>query len=150
MRVVVQRVTEARVRVEGDVIGEIGLGLLLLISAGEGDTLADVDWIVNKILNLRVFPDEQDRMNRSLLDVGGELLAVSQFTLHGDCRKGHRPSFVKALVPDAARNLFDAAVERLRNGGMVRVATGRFGASMAVELVNDGPVTLLLDSKKAF
>lgn len=150
MRVVVQRVDQARVEVEGEIIGEIGRGFLLLVSAGQEDTEADADWMAKKVLNLRIFPDEADRMNISLLDAGGEILAVSQFTLHGDCRKGNRPSFVAAMDPDPASGLFDHFVQALKNGSAAKVETGRFGAMMLVNLTNNGPVTLLLDSKKSF
>ena len=149
MRAVVQRVSRARVTVGGEVTGEIGVGIMLLLGAGEADTPADSEWMLDKVLNLRIFRDDEDKMNRSLLDVGGELLVVSQFTLYGDCRKGRRPSFIRALEPVAAEAMVDAFVRDARARG-VRVATGRFGAMMDVELVNDGPVTLMLDSQKTF
>jgi len=131
------------------VTGAIGPGILLLLGAGEDDTLADLDWMLDKVLNLRIFRDDAQKMNRSLLDVAGELLVVSQFTLYGDCRKGRRPSFIRALEPVAAEAMYEQFVERARDRG-VTVGTGRFGAMMDVELVNDGPVTLLLDSNKTF
>jgi D-tyrosyl-tRNA(Tyr) deacylase len=149
MRAVVQRVKRAEVRVGGDVVGRVGPGLLVLLGAGQGDGPADVAWLVEKIVNLRVFEDDAGKMNRSLLDVGGGLLVVSQFTLYGDCRHGRRPSFTGALEPVAAAALCDELVRQARALG-VAVETGRFGAMMDVELVNDGPVTLLLDSRKLF
>lgn len=149
MRAVVQRVRRAKVTVEDEITGEIGPGILLLLGAGEGDTESDLDWMLEKVLNLRIFRDDEDKMNRSLLDVSGELLVVSQFTLYGDCRKGRRPSFITALEPVAAEAMVDTFVDRARARG-VRVGTGRFGAMMDVDLVNDGPVTLLLDSTKTF
>ncbi len=150
MRVVAQRVSRASVTVDGETLGEIRCGLLLLVSAGQDDTDRDLEWMANRVLNLRVFPDEKDRMNRSVLDVSGELLVISQFTLHGDCRKGHRPSFVRAMAPDAAKDFFDRFLKRLETSELSKVATGRFGANMQVSLINDGPVTLLIDSKKEF
>ena len=149
MRLVVQRVKRAEVRVDGEVVGRIGPGLLVLLGAGEGDGAADVAWCVDKVVNLRVFEDDAGKMNRSLLDVAGALLVVSQFTLYGDCRHGRRPSFTAALEPTAAAALCDELVRQARALG-VGVETGRFGAMMDVELVNDGPVTLLLDSRKQF
>jgi D-tyrosyl-tRNA(Tyr) deacylase len=149
MRAVVQRVAEAAVSIGGQEIGRIGRGLVLFLGVGHGDTLGDVDYLVQKVAGLRIFPDGQDRMNRSLLDVDGDLLVVSQFTLWGDCRKGRRPSFSAAAEPEHARQLYDAFVDAMKSQG-VQVATGRFQETMAVGLVNDGPVTLLLDSRKAF
>jgi len=149
MRAVVQRVSWARVRVAAEEVGAIGLGLLTLLGVGEGDTEEDVEYLANKVVNLRVFEDEQHQMNRSLLEVGGGLLMVSQFTLHGDCRKGRRPSFIAAMEPVQAEQLCQSFVERCRGLG-APVQTGRFRAMMQVELCNDGPVTLLLDSRKLF
>ncbi len=149
MRAVVQRVRRARVTVDGRTTGEIDQGLLVLASAGQGDGTADLEWMVRKIVNLRVFADEQGKMNLSVKDVGGSLLLVSQFTLHGDCRKGNRPSFTQAMPPDEAREYFDTFVQRVRDS-RTQVQTGEFGAMMEVELVNDGPVTMLLDSRKGF
>ncbi len=149
MRVVVQRVRRAQVTVDGEVVGRVGPGLLVLLGAGAGDGPPDVAWLVDKVVNLRVFEDDAGKMNRSLLDVGGGLLVVSQFTLFGDCRHGRRPSFTAALEPTAAAVLCDEFVRQARALG-VTVETGRFGAMMDVELVNDGPVTLLLDSRKTF
>ena len=146
MRVVVQRVSEASVEVDGALVGGIGRGLMLLVGCGEGDGEAAADYLADKVANLRIFEDDAGKMNLSALDIGGEMLVVSQFTLYGDCRKGRRPSFTGALAPDAADGLIVRMIERL--GGMgLTVAQGRFGAKMAVSLVNDGPVTLLLDTE---
>ena len=150
VRSVVQRVSRARVTVEGQVVGAIERGLLVLVGAGAGDAGADVVYTVDKIANLRIFPDEAGKMNRSVLDVGGAVLAVSQFTLYGDARKGRRPAFVDALEPVAAEKLYQDVVAGLRAAGIAQVATGVFRADMEVELVNDGPVTILLDSRKTF
>jgi D-aminoacyl-tRNA deacylase len=147
MRVVAQRVREARVEVEGQVVGSITTGLLVLLGIARGDTEEDAAYLVEKTLNLRIFPDEQGRMNRSLLETGGALLVVSQFTLYGDCRKGRRPSFDSAAPPEEARCLYEYFVARSRKAG-VEVATGIFQAYMQVSLVNDGPVTFLYDSEK--
>jgi D-aminoacyl-tRNA deacylase len=149
MRAVVQRVSRAEVRIAGESVGRIERGLLVLVAAGQGDGDAEVAWLADKVATLRVFPDDEGNMNRSVADVGGGVLAVSQFTLYGDCRKGRRPSFVDALAPGPAEQLYDAFVARLRATGLP-IATGRFRADMQVELVNDGPVTLLLDSRKQF
>jgi D-tyrosyl-tRNA(Tyr) deacylase len=149
MRAVVQRVRRAEVRVRGEVIGRIGPGLVVLVGIAKTDSEADLKILAEKTVNLRVFEDEQGRMNRSLLDTGGQVLCVSQFTLYGDCRKGRRPSYDQAAAPEAARLLYEAFVATLRAYG-VPVATGQFQAMMEVELVNDGPVTLLLDSEKKF
>ena len=147
MRCVVQRVTEAAVRIGGEVVGQAGKGFLLLIGVEAGDTAEDMDYIARKVPNLRIFEDEDGKMNRSLLDVGGDILAVSQFTLLGDARGGRRPSFITAARPEVADSMYEALVERGRSEG-VHVETGRFGAEMKVSLVNDGPVTILLDSRK--
>ena len=149
MRAVVQRVKRAEVRVDDDVVGSIGPGLLVLVGIGRTDADADVQNLAEKIVNLRVFEDEHGRMNHSLLEMGGQVLCVSQFTLYGDCRKGRRPSYDQAARPDTARQLYDGFVKALRSFDIV-VATGQFQAMMEVELVNDGPVTLLLDSKQLF
>jgi D-tyrosyl-tRNA(Tyr) deacylase len=145
MRTVIQRVSEARVTVAGSVVGEIGPGLLALLGVAKPDTAADADFLAEKILNLRVFPDDAGKMNRSLLETGGALLVVSQFTLYGDCRKGRRPSFDDAAPAEQARRLYERFVEMARRSG-VRVETGVFQAHMDVALVNDGPVTLLVES----
>ena len=149
MRAVVQRVSYSNVKVEGDTVGEIKNGLLVLIGVTHDDTSEDVDYLVDKTVNLRIFEDENDKMNLSLKDVGGEMLAVSQFTLYGDCRKGRRPSFTNAARPDDADRLYMEFVEKVRLQG-INVETGKFGAHMKVELLNDGPVTMLLASDKSF
>jgi D-aminoacyl-tRNA deacylase len=149
VRAVVQRVRWARVKVGDEIVGEIGPGLLVLLGVASGDGAEDVEYTAAKVVNLRIFEDERQNMNRSLLDTGGELLVVSQFTLCGDCRKGRRPSFTDALEPVAAERLCAQLVERCRAAGP-RVATGRFRAMMDVELCNAGPVTMLLDSRRQF
>jgi D-aminoacyl-tRNA deacylase len=147
---VVQRVSRAQVRVDRQVSGEIGRGLLVLLGAGSGDGPGDVDYMVDKVCNLRIFPDEAGKMNRSVLDTGGGVLAVSQFTLYGDARKGRRPAFIQALEPVQAEALVERFVAGVRAAGVQPVASGVFGAMMEVELVNDGPVTILLDSGRQF
>ena len=149
MRTVVQRVTSARVIVDGAVKGEIAAGLLLLLAVGRDDTAATAASMAEKVANLRVFNDEQGKMNRSLLDVGGAVLAVSQFTLYGDARGQRRPSFIQAAPPEQAKALYDEFVRAIQTLG-VHVETGVFQTHMSVELVNDGPVTILLDSGKLF
>ena len=149
VRGVVQRVSEASVRVDGEVVGSIGPGLVVLVGVGGGDVETDADYLAEKILNLRVFPDEAGQMNRSVLDVSGGLLVVSQFTLLGDVRKGRRPSYSAAAPPEEANRLYEHLVSRLRPSGL-EVATGVFRALMDVALVNQGPVTILLDSRKLF
>lgn len=144
MRLVIQRVSEARVVVDGEVVGEIGRGLLVLVGVHREDTEQDAVYLADKTVNLRIFEDEQGKMNRSLLDVGGGVLAVSQFTLYGDVRKGRRPSFIHAAPPERAEPLFQRYVEALRKH-LERVETGRFGAKMQVHLVNEGPVTLIVE-----
>ena len=146
MRAVVQRVTSARVRVDGAVIGEIGPGLLVLLGVTHEDAAVQADWLADKLVGLRIFNDADGKMNRSLADVGGGMLIVSQFTLYGDCSKGRRPSFITAAPPEIAIPLYEHFINAVKALG-VPVATGRFGASMQVELVNDGPVTLIVDSK---
>jgi D-aminoacyl-tRNA deacylase len=145
VRIVVQRVTKAHVKVDENITGAIGAGLLVLLAVETGDTHADVDYLVSKTIGLRVFDDEQGRMNRSVADTGGSLLVVSQFTLYGDCRKGMRPSYDRAARPEHARELYEYFVSEARKRGMI-VETGVFQASMQVFLTNDGPVTLILDS----
>ena len=145
MRVVLQRVSRASVTVDGDVVGAIGQGYLALIGITHSDGPDEIDWMAEKILMLRLFPDDQSKLNRSLVDVGGGVLVVSQFTLYGDARKGRRPSFVQAAPPEVAQPLYERFTERLRLLGVEEVATGTFGAMMDVALVNDGPVTLLLE-----
>lgn len=149
MRAVVQRVSRAKVTVSDWTAGEIGLGLLVLLGVGQNDTEADAIYLAEKIAGLRIFEDDDGKMNRSVLDSGGSVLAVSQFTLYGDVRRGKRPSFDAAAPPDPARRLYEFFVERLRAAG-VRCETGRFQEMMQVELVNEGPVTILLDSSKTF
>jgi D-tyrosyl-tRNA(Tyr) deacylase len=149
VRAVVQRVAEASVRVDGEVVGRIGPGLVVLLGVGTGDDERDADYLADKILNLRVFPDEAGQMNRSVLDVRGGLLVVSQFTLFGDARRGRRPSYIDAAAPEEANRLYIRLVDCLRPSGL-DVATGVFRAMMDVALVNQGPVTILLDSRKAF
>jgi D-tyrosyl-tRNA(Tyr) deacylase len=148
MRAVVQRVTRARVSTTDGIAGQIGRGLVVLVGVASGDETADIDYIASKIRDLRVFPDENGKMNRSLAEAGGQLLVVSQFTLMGDVRRGRRPAFDAAAPPDRARTTFEALLDRLRAGGPVE--TGVFQAHMDVELNNDGPVTVLLDSRRAF
>jgi D-aminoacyl-tRNA deacylase len=149
VRAVVQRVTRAHVEVEGAVVGRIERGLVAFVGAASGDTDADLDYAVNKIVNLRVFPDENGKMTRALADVGGALLVISQFTVFGDVRRGLRPSFDGAMEPVAAEALYDRFVDRARKAG-VPVETGRFRADMRVHVENDGPVTILVDSRKSF
>ena len=148
MRVVIQRVKQANVRVGDEVVGAIGAGLMVLLGVERSDTKDDADYLAEKVIHLRVFPDDEGRMNRSLLDTGGELLVISQFTLYGDCRKGRRPDFTAAAPPEEARNLYDYFVETLRTRGNIRITTGVFQAEMDVSLTNHGPVTLICDSIK--
>jgi len=149
MRAVVQRVLEARVLVERAVVGEIGKGILVFLGVAQGDSHEDVRILADKVVHLRLFPDADDKMNRSVLEIDGGILVVSQFTLLGDCRKGRRPSYAAAATPDQARGLYEAFVVVLRQVATV-VATGRFQELMQVQLINDGPVTLLIDSRKTF
>jgi len=144
MRVLLQRVRKASVTVSGETVGEIGHGILLFIGITAGDARADADWLAKKAAGLRIFEDEDGKMNRSLLDVGGDALVVSQFTLYADCRKGRRPGFDAAGDPAAAEELYEYFTERLNAEGVAHVATGRFGADMLVSLENDGPATFLL------
>ncbi|HVS37668.1 MAG TPA: D-aminoacyl-tRNA deacylase [Gemmataceae bacterium] len=145
MRAVIQRVRSARVVVGDEVVGAVGRGLLVLLGVAPTDTAVEAQWLADKIVGLRIFADDDGKMNRSVADVGGGVLVVSQFTLYGDCRKGRRPSFVGAAPPEIAEPLYDVFLNAVRALG-VPVAAGRFGAMMQVELVNDGPVTLILDS----
>ncbi len=149
MRAVVQRVSRAQVTVNGEIAGQISLGLLVLLGVGQDDTESDALYLAEKICGLRVFEDAQGKMNRSVQDVAGGVLAVSQFTLYGDVRRGKRPSFDAAAAPEKARQLYDFFVEKIRAAGL-RCETGRFQETMRVELVNEGPVTILLDSRKGF
>lgn len=146
MRVLLQRVSRGSVRVDGEVVGAIDRGYVLLVGVGGGDERSDIDRLAQKIVHLRLFPDEQGRFDRSLLDVAGGALVISQFTLYADARKGRRPSFVDAARPEVAEPLVEAFAGRLRELGVTPVATGRFGAHMDVEIHNDGPVTLWLDA----
>jgi len=149
MRAVVQRVSSARVRVDDQTVGEIGRGLLVLIGVSRQDGPADVSYIAEKVRGLRVFEDDRGKMNRSLSEIGGRILVVSQFTLYGDCRRGRRPSFDGAADPVTAATMYEGVIRALEDGG-VSVERGAFQAHMTVELINDGPVTILLDSTKAF
>ncbi len=146
MRIVLQRVSKASVTVDDQITGSIQQGLLLLIGVEDADTLDDSEWLLRKILNMRIFADEEGKMNKSILDVQGELLLVSQFTLHASTKKGNRPSFIHAAAPEHANQLYNDFIEQAKSSGL-KVETGIFGANMQVELINDGPVTILLDSK---
>jgi D-tyrosyl-tRNA(Tyr) deacylase len=147
MRAVVQRVSQARVLVDQEVLGQIGRGLLVLLGVTGSDTDEQARWLADKIVGLRIFNDAGGKMNCNLADVGGSVLVVSQFTLYGDCRKGRRPSFIEAAPPEQAVPLYEAFINAVRALG-VPTATGRFGAMMQVELINDGPVTLIVDSRQ--
>ncbi len=149
MRVVVQRVARARVTVEDRTVGTIGRGLLVFVGVAAGDGAADSEYIASKVCELRIFPDEAGRMNRSVVEAGGALLAVSQVTLLGDVRKGRRPAFDAAEAPAEARRIYEDVLRALRSRG-IHIETGEFGAHMTIEAVNDGPVTILIDSRKAF
>lgn len=149
MRAVIQRVISSSVSVDGNVIGKINKGFNVLIGLSKDDTLDDLNYIKDKIINLRVFHDEKDKMNLSLIDVNGDILVISQFTLYGDCRKGRRPNFMEAKGGDEAKELYDEFIKILKTSGL-KVETGEFGAEMKVEIINDGPVTILLDSKRNF
>lgn len=147
MRVVIQRVSEASVTIEGEVKSSIGPGLLILLGIEDADTGEDIAWLCNKISKLRVFNDEKGVMNRSVQDIQGELLAVSQFTLHASTKKGNRPSYIRAAKPDVAIPMYEAFVKELEEVSGIPVGTGEFGADMKVRLLNDGPVTIIIDSK---
>jgi len=149
MRAVVQRVSQANVTVDSEKVGEIGTGVMVLIGVSDTDTDKDLKYIVEKVMNLRIFDDENGVMNRSVIDVGGSILAVSQFTLYGDARGGRRPSYIRAAKPEPADAMYQRAVAAWRESG-IHVETGRFRTEMMVSLVNNGPVTILLDSEKAF
>ena len=149
MRAVLQRVKKSRFIVEGRLVGEINKGFNVLLGISKEDTIEDFKYIKDKIINLRVFEDENDKMNLSLLDIKGDILAISQFTLYGDCRKGRRPNFMNAMGGDEAKALYEEFVKMLKESGL-KIETGEFGAHMNVEIENDGPVTILLDSKKEF
>lgn len=147
MRAVVQRVTSADVKIDGNVHGKIDNGFMVLLGVGKGDTDEDMKYIADKIINLRIFGDENDKMNLSLADVNGSLLVISQFTLYGDCSHGRRPYFGDAMAPDEANKMYESFVEYVRSKG-IHTETGEFGADMKVTLTNDGPVTIILDSKE--
>ena len=146
MRIVLQRVSQASVTINDEVTGQINRGFVILVGVEDADTMEDVDYLTRKIAGMRIFEDEAGKMNHSLDQVGGEILSVSQFTLHASTRKGNRPSFTRAGAPDHAEQLYDALNDRLRKEGLT-VATGEFGADMAVDLTNDGPVTIIIDSQ---
>ena len=146
MKFVIQRVNEASVKVDGNIIGQIGKGFLVLVGVGQEDTKEIADKMVKKLLGLRIFDDENDKINLSLTDVGGELLVISQFTLYANCKKGYRPSFTDAGAPDMANEMYEYIVSKCREGGF-HVETGEFGADMKVSLLNDGPFTIVLDSR---
>lgn len=145
MKAVIQRVSESSVKVDGKIVGEIGKGLMLLIGIDENDEKADADWLVQKVLNLRIFGDEDDKLNLSVKDINGEILCISQFTLIADYKKGNRPSFIKAAKPDKAIPLFEYFKEEISKSGL-KTESGIFGADMKVSLINDGPVTIVMDS----
>ena len=145
MRVVVQRCLESRVEVEGEIVGQIPHGLMLLVGITHNDTEKDVEFVADKVANLRIFSDKDDKMNLSVLDTKGQILSVSQFTLYGDCRKGRRPNFMAAARPEVAEGLYELFNQKLRDKGL-HVETGKFGAMMQVQLINDGPVTLIVES----
>lgn len=147
MKAVIQRVSKASVTIEGDLVANINSGLLILLGIVEQDTQEDIDWLVNKISNCRIFNDDNQVMNRSLIDINGEALVVSQFTLHASTKKGNRPSYIKAAKPDIAIPLYEAFVKQIQSVLSKTVQTGQFGADMKVELLNDGPVTIIMDSK---
>ncbi|WP_339874475.1 D-aminoacyl-tRNA deacylase [Olleya marilimosa] len=147
MKAVIQRVSKASVTIEGDLVANINSGLLILLGIVEQDTQEDIDWLVNKISNCRIFNDDNQVMNRSLIDINGEALVVSQFTLHASTKKGNRPSYIKAAKPEIAIPLYEAFVKQIQSVLSKTVQTGQFGADMKVELLNDGPVTIIMDSK---
>ncbi|GAA0077844.1 D-aminoacyl-tRNA deacylase [Clostridium sp. CTA-5] len=149
MRAIVQRVTSSSVKVDGEIIGSIGRGLNVLIGISKDDNIEDLKYIKDKIINLRIFEDENEKMNLSLLDIKGEILLISQFTLYGDCRKGRRPNFMQAKSGEEAEKLYEDFIEMLKEANLP-VSTGKFGADMKVEINNDGPVTIMLDSEKNF
>ena len=147
MRVVVQRVSQSNVKVSGEVIGEIKEGLMVLVSFVDEDNDTDLDWMTKKIINLRIFNDDEGKMNRSVQDVGGDILLISQFTLHGSTKKGNRPSFIKAAKPDFANVMYERFIKVLEQTLGKEIQTGEFGGDMKVSLINDGPTTILIDSK---
>lgn len=147
MKALIQRVSDASVKVDNNIVGQIGKGILLFLAIEKGDTLNDIDFLVKKIINLRMFYDSNHKMNLSLKDINGSVLVVSQFTLSADCRKGNRPSFDKAELPERANEMYEIFMDRLRASG-ISVQSGKFAAYMKVSLINDGPVTFLIESKK--
>ena len=147
MRVVVQRVSQSNVKVSGEVIGEIKEGLMVLVSFVDEDNDTDLDWMTKKIINLRIFNDDEGKMNRSVQDVGGDILLISQFTLHGSTKKGNRPSFIKAAKPDFANVMYERFIKVLEQSLGKEIQTGEFGGDMKVSLINDGPTTIIVDSK---
>ena len=147
MRVVVQRVSQSNVKVSGEVIGEIKEGLMVLVSFVDEDNDTDLDWMTKKIINLRIFNDDEGKMNRSVQDIGGDILLISQFTLHGSTKKGNRPSFIKAAKPDFAKVMYERFIKVLEQSLGKEIQTGEFGGDMKVSLVNDGPTTIIIDSK---
>lgn len=146
MKVLIQRVKKASVTIENELYSSINKGILALVGIEKGDTLEQVEKLAKKVVNLRIFPDENDKMNKSLIDINGEILIVSQFTLCGDCKKGTRPSFDKSAAPDIANELYESFIKEVQNYG-IKIGTGKFGAMMDVELINDGPVTFMLEGK---
>ena len=147
MVVVIQRVSESSVKIDGNIKSKIGVGLMILLGIEDADSQEDIDWLSKKIVSLRIFPDEEGVMNKSLLDVGGEILLISQFTLHASTKKGNRPSYIKAAKPDTAIPMYEAMIQALKKELGREIGTGEFGADMKVSLVNDGPVTIVIDSK---
>ena len=147
MRVVVQRVSQSNVKVSGEVIGEIKEGLMVLVSFVDEDNDTDLDWMTKKIINLRIFNDDEGKMNRSVQDVAGDILLISQFTLHGSTKKGNRPSFIKAAKPDFANVMYDRFIKVLEQSLGKEIQTGEFGGDMKVSLINDGPTTMIIDSR---
>lgn len=147
MKIVIQRVTQASVKVDAEIIGEINSGLLLLVGIEEADTAQDIEWLSNKVVNMRIFGDENDVMNKSVLDIDGDILIVSQFTLHASTKKGNRPSYIKAAKPDFAIPMYEQFIARVEKDLNKKVQTGEFGADMKVSLLNDGPVTIIIDSQ---
>ena len=147
MRVVVQRVSQSNVKVSGEVIGEINEGLMVLVSFVDEDNDTDLGWMTKKIINLRIFNDDEGKMNRSVQDIGGDILLISQFTLHGSTKKGNRPSFIKAAKPDFAKVMYERFIKVLEQSLGKEIQTGEFGGDMKVSLINDGPTTIIIDSK---
>ena len=147
MITVIQRVSESSVKIDGKIKAQVGIGLMVLLGIEEADTQEDIDWLSKKIVNLRIFPDENGVMNRSVLEVGGEILLISQFTLHASTKKGNRPSYIKAAKPDFAIPMYEKIIQALESELGKSIGTGEFGADMKVSLVNDGPVTIVIDSK---